>query len=269
MILRPLEPPISSSGGVVAAWDAVARNQQTPARRYALIRQPEHARLAGELARHVAIDGMPAISEEILQGISLHDEGWAHFDSGREKLQATPAEYSDDNVPVNAEGKPLSFQDIKPGDFLRAWRDSIAAAEAAAAVAGLIVSGHFYRLGQYGIEAKRYSPPEMQLVREFLREEEERRQRLSKQQTRTPAEVEYWTDILQFCDLLSLYLCCGAEDTVEFPQRIAKNGETIHLRAENDTIQLSPALMAHETVFTKRARVFPGGGSVDLRWIVR
>jgi len=257
MILRPLDPPKPRNGGVIAAWDAVARTQQSAATRYALIRQPDHARLSGELARHLALPVSPAISDEIVQGISLHDEGWAPFDSGCEKLHATGAQYSGAGVAMNAEGKPLSFQDIKPEDFLRAWRESIAAAEQVAPIAALIVSGHFRRLGKTGVEARRYSSAETELVREFLREEEARRERLCRLERRAPAEIEYWTDMLQFCDLLSLYLCCGAMENVEFPQRVASEGETIRLRRESGTILLCPALMAGETEFTTRAQVFP------------
>ena len=269
MILRPLDQPAPRNHAVTSAWDAVMRTQQMPARRYALIRQPDHARLSGDLARHFAIGGMPPITEEILQGISLHDEGWAPFDSGRERLQASGAQYSAEGVAVGADGKPLSFLEITPGDFLRAWRDSIAAAERVAPIAALIVSGHFCRLGEGGVEAGRYAPAETKQVRQFLREEEVRRERLSRLETRTPAEIEYWTDVLQFCDLLSLYLCCGSEENVRFPQRVASQGATVELRVQDGTMRLSPALMAAERAFTTPAQIFPGGESVDLQWKVR
>ena len=65
-----------------------------------------------------------------------------------------------------------------------------------------------------------YSEDDARSVRDFLTVEEQRQGRLLRLQSRVKAEVQYWTDVLQFCDLLSLYLCCGSEESVEFPQRI-------------------------------------------------
>ena len=132
MILRPeanLEIPIGRSS---------PHGRQSPALRrprppkYHLVRQPDHARLSGQIAEQLAIAGAPPVDDDIVCGISLHDEGWADFDSGRTRFQATHARYDKENVPLNAEGKPLSFLEIKAADFLRAWRGSIEAAEAVA-----------------------------------------------------------------------------------------------------------------------------------------
>ena len=101
MILRPQESTPPGSGGITSAWEAIARTQRAHSPDYLLIHQPDHARLAGELAEQFSIPGRPAITEAIVSGISLHDEGWSMFDSGAERLQATPAQYTPEGMPVN------------------------------------------------------------------------------------------------------------------------------------------------------------------------
>ena len=268
MILYPEDHLEPSSPGFVSAWEAVAKAQRAQAAKYRVIRQPDHARLSGELARHFATPTMPPMAEEIIRGISLHDEGWSEFDSGLHKLRATPARYAD-GIALDEGGKPLSFLDIKAGDFLHAWRGSIAAAEAVAPIAALMVSGHFYRLGKFGLNTGHYPPAEAALVQQFVEEEECRREGLAAIETRPLEEIEYWIDVLQFCDLLSLYLCCGSKDCVEFSQRIGGPRETIRLRVKDGVNVLSPSLFAQEMAFSLEAHTFPGGSSITLRWKLR
>jgi len=268
MILWPMAEAALSTAAAVSAWDAVSNAQRTPASRYRLVRQPDHARLSGELSQHFSFNGMPPITDEIARGISLHDEGWSDFDSGRAKLEATPALYRND-LAIGADGKPLSFEDIKPGDFLRAWRGSIESAETIAPVAALIVSGHFYRLGRFGVASVRYSPGDTAMVREFLKEEEARRERLSKLAKYSAGEIDFWTDLLQFCDLLSLYLCCGSQAYVEFPQRLTRSKETIAFQVQDGTYVSTPSLFARATKFSLPARDFPGDGVAQLQWVLR
>ncbi len=185
MILRPEAKPARINKALVSAWEAVACAEKTRASKYILVRQPDHARVSGEVARHLAITGASPVDDDLVLGITLHDEGWAAFDDGREHLQATPANYSHNHVALNAEGRPLSFLEIKADDFLRAWRGSIDSAEAVAPIAALIVSGHFCRLGKFGISMDSYPDDDAQSVREFLASEEQRQSRLMCLQIRT------------------------------------------------------------------------------------
>ena len=91
-------------------------------------------------------------------------------------------------------------------------------------------------------------------------------------QSRSEKEVEYWTDVLQFCDLLSLYLCCGSEESVEFPQRIGPKGETIRLQVQDGVNVLSPSPFAREAEFSLEAQSYPAelhASSTKLSWRVR
>ena len=256
MILRPKPTPVSGSG-FVPVWHAVSNAQRANAASYHLVRQPDHARLSGQIAERLAIAGAPAVDDDLVRGISLHDEGWTDFDNGCQRLQATPVRYTAANVALNPEDKPLSFLEIKAADFLRAWNGSIAAAEAVAPIAGLIVSGHFRRIGQFGMSTGTYSDGDTQRVQEFIGREEERNRRLVPLQSRSEKEVEYWTDVLQFCDLLSLYLCCGSDQGVEFPQPIAPKGETIRLQVKDGVYVLSPSPFAREVEFSLQAQTYP------------
>ena len=272
MVLRPVAPPEYPKGGFVSAWEAVSRAEKAKSAQYHLVRQPDHARLSGQIVKQFAISGAPSVDDDIVRGISMHDEGWRDFDTGRERLQATPASYSETNVALNAEGKPLSFIDIKAGDFLRAWCGSIESAEAIAPIAGLIVSRHFRRLAQFGMSTGIYSDGDMQRVHEFIVREEEREQQLLCSQKRSKREVEYWTDVLQFCDLLSLYMCCGSEESVEFPQRIGPGGKTIRLQAQDGVNVLLPSPLAREVEFSLEAQTYPAEvsvSSVQLSWRMR
>jgi Protein of unknown function (DUF3891) len=257
MVLRPEGPAERPKGGFVSAWEAVARAQKTISTKYLLVRQPDHARLAGQLAEQFAIPGAPAVDDDIVRGISLHDEGWADFDCGRKRLQVTTARYSETNVALNGEGKPLSFLEVKAGDFLHAWLGSIESAEAVAPIAGLMVSWHFRRIGQFGMSLGAYSESDTHQVREFMSCEEERERRLMQLQRRSAEEVRYWTDMLQFCDLLSLYLCCGSEESVEFPQRIGPKGETIRLQVQDGVNVHSPTIFAGQAQFEIEALAHP------------
>ena len=272
MILRPDGKAVHASNAFVSAWEAVARAEKTRSAKYHLVRQPDHASVSGEIARHLAITGAPKVDDDIVRGISLHDEGWKAFDNGCERLEATPAIYSAENVALNADGKPLSFLEIKAGDFLRAWVGSIDCAEEVGPIAALIVSGHFCRLGTFGLSMGAYPEDDARRVGEFLESEKRRHGRLMRLQNRSEKEVQYWTDVLQFCDLLSLYLCCGSEESAEFPQHIGPNGEAIRLQLQDGVFVLTPSPFAKEVEFSVEAHPYPADAeltSITVAWRVR
>ena len=61
-------------------------------------------------------------------------------------------------------------------------------------------------------------------------------------QVRSQQEINHLVDILQFCDLLSLYLCCGARSEAVFPQNIASRPVTV--RREGEICVLNPSPFA-------------------------
>lgn len=202
MVLRPITAAAATVPGrnTIPAWTAVEETQRRPAAEYWLITQPDHAALAGELAARLGPPVLPALPPEIVRGIAVHDDGWAALDA----------------QVVAAGNRPTSFLDAPLPQFVSAWTASIDRAEQVAPIAGVIVSRHFCRLGEARAESRADGAPDAQHLRAFLAKEQQRQERL--RQGESEERLEFLTDVLQFCDLLSLYLCCGAEQEVEFQQ---------------------------------------------------
>lgn len=242
MILRPLRPPAASSE-IVPAWNAVAATQQQDSSAWWLIAQPDHAALAGSLAAHFTPRDFPVLDREAVRAISLHDSGWAAFDGGGEagggKGAAPPP-------PRNSAGRPLSFLDASVAVFIQAWTASIDCAEArAGSVGGLIVSGHFRRLAENRLNTAGDLPEDAASIHAFLENQRQRDEARFRRQPRSSADVERLIDVLQFCDLLSLYLCCGSLASVQFQQLIGTRPTV--LRREGALCVLEPSPF-HEPV---------------------
>lgn len=217
MILRPLPLAASHSGAVpIPAWEAILPTQRQPAGSYLLISQDDHARLAGDLAAALASPWLPGLDDEILDAIRLHDCGWRVLD---QKLLAR----------ARAGTRPVSFLDIGVPEFLSAWTASIERVAARSPVGGAVVSLHFSRLAEYRLHLRQDAPDNAARLSAFLQGETQRRRRITSPCGASP--VPFFTDVLQLCDLISLYLCCGAAHPVEFPQfehrlRLSYDGRT-------------------------------------------
>jgi hypothetical protein len=67
-----------------------------------------------------------------------------------------------------------------------------------------------------------------------------------------------YVDLLQFCDLLSLYLCTGITQAVEFPQQF--RGEKIAGRYDDGVYYTSPGLFGETPQrFYLPVRIYPSG----------
>lgn len=230
MVLRPVTYDTAEHDEpVVPVWQAISRTQLCLRDAYWTIAQPDHAALAGALAGRFASPDFPQLEPEVVSAIGLHDAGWAMFPS--ETGRATP--------PLDDAGKPLSFFQIEPRDFLRAWAASISRAEESSPIGGIIVSRHFCWLGQMRLDSHSDPPEITALLRDFIRHEAERQQRLH-QRERKDRELEILTTALQFCDLLSLYLCCGSRQPAEFPQRFGSKAVRARWREGACLLEPSP-----------------------------
>lgn len=241
MVLRPLDPSEKGTG-CIPAWDAVARAQKQPSSAWWLIAQPDHADLAGDLAERIQWQRFPVLDAEVLEAIRLHDEGWAEFDF----------------IPAARDGRPLSFLDIEPRDFLKAWKGSITRAEESSVIGGLLVSWHFRRLAEFRQQLASDSADDGHLMAKFLADEREREARLMSGQKRDGAGIRLLVDALQFCDLLSLYLCCGSREEVEFPQEF--HGQTIRAHYDSGLYRTVPSIFPNGASLGVTARKF---GSSD------
>jgi len=264
MVLYPLtdaEIPNGHSSATIPAWQAVEKKQKQPARDWWLIAQPDHAALAGDLAANLNSPLFPQLDQHVIRAIALHDAGWARFDGG-ERDTGHDLEIVLRDPQLDAQGRPLSFLEMTPEDFLRAWADSIIQAERAAPIGGVMVSQHFCRLAANRLQSRIDNPQDTHRLKQFLRGEAKRQEHLLEHGPRPPAEVRVLTDVLQFCDLLSLYLCCGARDAIEFPQNFA--GRTIRLRREREMHRLEPSIFGGGVSLGVTARHYPLFGAVEV-----
>ncbi|HWR15085.1 MAG TPA: DUF3891 family protein [Terriglobales bacterium] len=232
---------------MVPAWMVVAQTQGANASRYLLVGQPDHALLAGQLAAAFEAGFLPEITEQVSQGIAVHDNGWAQFPFERD-LAMEP--------PVDANGRPKSFLQVTVHDSLSAWRESIEAGREVGPLAEYMVSGHFYRLGKVRLQMKVDSPEDTEHVQQFVHEEENRQKKLASKTSLSHEELDRYVDLLQFCDTLSLYLCCGSTAATEFPQEFG--GRKLRIRHEDGVYVTEPSVFGgvpHR--FSIPVRVYP------------
>ena len=241
MILRPLAPMPAAGADFLPAWSVVEQSQRQIAGDCWMITQPSHAALAGEFAARMTGGNLPSLDAPVIRAIALHDAGWGMPDA-QTIMQSRSV----------GQGAPRSFVACGVGEFVNAWEKSIDVAASASATGGYIVSRHFERI------AKANSPKTAVSVHHtmesFFQNEAARQAKLAAKQERTPEELETLTDVLQFCDLLSLYVCCGARQNVEFPEYF---GTKARLTVEADSYRLDPILIEPGTAFAVAALRHP------------
>jgi len=241
MILRPLDSAPAASAEFLAAWSVVERTQRQAFAGCWMITQPSHAALAGEFAARLTGVDLPPIDAQIIRAIALHDAGW-----GLPDAQAIMQSRS------VGQGAPKSFIACGVGEFVNAWEKSIDVAESASPAGGYIVSRHFVRIAEQS--ASRLSESESEVEARFMQNESARQAKLAAKQKYTAKELESLTDVLQFCDLLSLYVCCGAQQNVEFPEYF---GIKARLSVQPDRYTLDPILIEPGTEFAVAALRHP------------
>lgn len=254
MILRPFEPTASASTEFLPAWNVVERIQRQSHNNCWMITQPSHAALAGELAAKLTGAQVPKLDDAIVRAIALHDAGWGISDA-QSIMQSRAA----------GQSSPKSFIECGAGEFVAAWEKSIEIAESSGAAGGYIVSRHFFRLAEHGLE--KYPERDRPKVKSFIEHESARQKRLAAKQNYSPTELEQFTDVLQFCDLLSLYVCCGARESVEFPEYF---GVKIRLSVEGDSYKLTPGIIESGEKFKVAALRHPAvkgetGKEIEIR----
>lgn len=268
MVLYPLNGEKNSSTGLrsgadhtVPAWEAVERKQKQASEDWWLIAQPDHAALAGDIAANLCSPFLPKLEDQVIRAIALHDSGWARFDGG-ERGTGRDLEVSLCDPKLDQQGRPLSFLDMMPTEFLQAWTDSIERAQQSGALGGAMVSQHFARLAQSRLRNHSDAEDDTQQLQDFVVREQEREKHLLSHECTSPQHLSALADVLQFCDLLSLYLCCGAEESVEFPQKF--NGHAICLLREGELCRLDPPLLSDGVSLGVTARHYPIFGSIEI-----
>ncbi len=96
------------------------------------------------------------------------------------------------------------------------------------------------------------------MIRDFLQDETERQRQLTRGLCHSATEISVLIDVLQFCDLLSLYFCCGSQDSIDFPQKFS--GRSIRLRRAAELCRMEPPLFGQGVSLAVRARRYPAAG---------
>jgi hypothetical protein len=255
MILRPLDSPPPNEK-FVSAWTVVERVQQERYTSCWMITQPSHAALAGEIAGKLVAPHVPRLDAELIQAIALHDAGWGIVDAQAIMQSRSSPQY-----------RPESFLAASVTEYLAAWDKSIVVAESVCAAGGYIVSRHFQRLAEQHQRLAEDSPggaandeQTRQKLKTFLEREAHRQRTLAARQTRSAEELELLTDVLQFCDLLSLYICAGTRENVAFPEYF---GVTAQLTVTAEGYRLEPTLLEPGSHFSVAALRHPATKEVS------
>lgn len=180
-----------------------------------LMRQTDHAELAGRIARmwgNRHFDS-PSAKEESYLATERHDDGWAEPD-------ATPL--------LNEQTRrPLHFRDIPIEDHVPLYRRGVLSVAESDPYAGLLVGMHWAGLyqGRWGMQSRKgglkgRSAEAEDIQDAVVLEEEERwarvkRRLIAEADRRSRWESHLWHsyELLQVWDLMSLFVCMAPHDT--------------------------------------------------------
>ncbi len=204
------------------AWDASEWLKDLDITGWLLIRQPDHARLAGEFARRWgnALFPEPQPRDQAILGISFHDEGWVEQDALPQRNPAT--------------GAPRQFLELSAGEFLPIWKRSIRRGYEHGPAAGWLVSWHFSELAKMRLARPETPATDRAAFASFVeKQEKSREQALAHIMLHGHEQLMACGKLLQFCDLLSLYACLGADAPLAAPQSfLLHSGEEQRIRLE-------------------------------------
>ena len=245
MILRPLESRTAQalSSDFQPAWSVVEKIQKQQYPSCWLVTQPSHAALAGEMAARLNAPAVPKMEAELIRAIALHDAGWGMPDA-QVVMRSRTGQLKN----------PQSFLQCSVQEFLAAWTQSIDIAQSTSPAGGYMVSRHFWRLAEHRLKSAQDQAQDRKALEGFTSRESDRQTELARKQKRSAAELEQLTDVLQFCDLLSLYVCCGSNESVEFPEFC---GAKVRITGNANQYRMSPNLMEPGSKFLLAALLHP------------
>ena len=263
MILRPLLPESENqpNSNVMPVWQLVARMQSIEAEQYLLVGQPDHARVSGEMAAKFSAGFLPKVDDRIARAIGIHDAGWSSFPFERD-LSGDP--------PLTDNGRPLHFMQVPLDESLSAWTGSIKAAGEISPLAEYMVSGHFSRIANLRMQMDLDTQEDLSRLNNFIHEEEEAQARLGSTTGLQKQQLTEYVDLLQFADVLSLYLCCGSRDAAEFPQDF--RGNRVRIRYEEGVYVTTPSIFTEVQRLQMPVRIFPsksGEGKTRIGFHIR
>lgn len=131
-----------------------------------LVTHPDHARLAGAFAERWGNDVFPSPEprEQVLRGISHHDDGWAARDAAPQiTRQGKPSAFSTELV-----GKYSGFEEIDLVDYLAVRDRAVRQIAEKDPYAALLISMHTYDLLSARADRSTIAPEQVHLFDQFL-----------------------------------------------------------------------------------------------------
>jgi hypothetical protein len=174
-----------------------------------LVTHPDHAKLAGQFAEHWGNERFvsPEPRNDVLEGISTHDDGWAARDAAPEiTKQGKPSAFSTELV-----GTYSAFEEIDLLDYLAVRRKAVDNVVRHNPYAGLLVAMHTFDLLGNRVDRSTIRPDQLPLLDAFLEDQKALQREVRSQlaedpryQDVDPERIEDHFHLLQACDNLSL-----------------------------------------------------------------
>jgi len=179
-----------------------------------LVTHPDHARLAGAFAERWGNRRFlpPEPREQVLRGITRHDDGWAARDAVPQiTRQGKPSAFS-----VELVGKYSAFEEIDLEDYLAVRDRAVRLIAAEDPYAAILISMHTYSLLHDHADRSTIAPAQLPLLDRFLDQQKALQASLlariaanpsfAPQQTSESAILDHFR-LLQASDYLSLLTC--------------------------------------------------------------
>lgn len=183
-----------------------------------LLKHPDHARLAGEFARHWGNDQFfkPEPIDSTLIGVARHDDAWADRDALPEVTsEGLPSAFTRELV-----GAYDAFEEIDFADYLKVRGQATEAVASDDPYAAILISMHTVNLLTEQADLSTLNEAEKAVHKAFIDGQLTRQQELAETlvaqdaswSTQTdPANLQKGFEFLQACDSLSLISCVRYE----------------------------------------------------------
>lgn len=216
-------------------------------RGWLLVEHRDHARLAGDFARHWGNADFvpPEPRDPILTAVYRHDDAWVERDSAPSLTRAgLPAAFTRELV-----GAYSAFEEIDLADYLRVRGRATEAVAADQPFAAIVVSMHTVNLLTEQADLSKLAPADLALHTDFIAGQRRRQAELTdlarlQDPALTDAVLQRAFEFLQVCDNLSLLACARYPEPRDLRHRHPhRDGTLATLRCTplgSDTYRVAP-----------------------------